>query len=257
MPMTVPSSPSSGPRLPMTLRYSIRRNWSAVCSPIEVSIASFIAAKLGARFSAGFSALLTKLGSVSVKSISSLNWRFAIRSRMWFVLASGNMTTARALMKPCTISVRPTIDRSRIVIDTKSGCLRRIPKLSSVPTSGFAGAFGSAAAAPPLPWAKPVPVKARTLAISSDASTMMRNVLERRMEPFNLSPPRWAETLWGARAPRVRGCRSRSLCDPVPAGSRSPRGASGERCGSESCLCHPLVRTRGADPQSLLSLQYC
>ena len=82
IPMTVPSRPSSGPRLPMMFRYSILRNWSAVCSATAVSIASFIDEKLGARFSAGLSARLTKLGSVSVNSISSLNSRRPIRSRM-------------------------------------------------------------------------------------------------------------------------------------------------------------------------------
>ena len=40
----------------MMLRYSIRRNCSAVCSPIAVSIASFMLLKIGAASSAGPSA---------------------------------------------------------------------------------------------------------------------------------------------------------------------------------------------------------
>jgi uncharacterized protein (DUF885 family) len=51
--------------------------------------------KLGARFRAGLSALLAKLGSVSVNSISSLNFFWLISSRMWFVLSSGRKTDAR------------------------------------------------------------------------------------------------------------------------------------------------------------------
>ena len=82
--------------------------------------------KLGARLRAGLSALLTKLGSVSVNSISSLNFFWLIISRMWFVLSSGMKTDARFLMNPWMISVRPVIDRSRMMTKTKS----MLPRMS-------------------------------------------------------------------------------------------------------------------------------
>ncbi len=84
----------------MMFRYSIFRNCSAVCSPTAVSIASFMLLKLGARFSAGFNARLTKLGSVSVKSINSLNRRWAIISRIVSIVRGGMITDGRFTRNP-------------------------------------------------------------------------------------------------------------------------------------------------------------
>ena len=90
------------------------RNCSAVCSPIAVSIASFMLLKLGARLRAGLSDWLTKLGSFSVKSISSLNCLFWIIVRIVSVVAGGIKTDSRLRMNPWRMSVRPTIERLRI-----------------------------------------------------------------------------------------------------------------------------------------------
>ena len=108
----------------MMFRYSMRRNFSAVSSPMAVSIASFMLLKLGARFRAGFSALEMKLSSVSVNSISSLNFRWPIMSRIWSVVSCGMNTDARFLMNAWMISVSPTIDSATIVQNTGSMLLR-------------------------------------------------------------------------------------------------------------------------------------
>src|SRR6185437_3912484 len=179
MPRTVPSSPSSGPRFPMMLRYSMRRNCSAVCSPIEVSIASFMAANEGARLSAGLSTLLTKLGSASVKSISSLKRRSEIRSRMRFVLAGGMKTASRFLMKPWMISANPATDNPAMVKKIGSMLLR----IRSMTPCFFASSTAVAAAVGAVVCAKP-PAARKSAVASSAPSSKTRNLEYRRIEIF-------------------------------------------------------------------------